>query len=107
MALEEPSWLNNQFIEKILKQSENDDSIRVLNIVTKPATNKGDNYMSQMHRTVVNYTRNQGPRQITENKSLVIKAILPEGPQHELVSAVVETQCFPCFTIIELMFNQF
>ncbi|CAL1685861.1 unnamed protein product [Lasius platythorax] len=73
MALEIPTWLNLCFMEKTLRKSENDNSIQVIDIFSKPATDKGDNYGSDMVRVIVDYSRDQSGRKITEKKSVVVK----------------------------------
>ncbi|XP_018370668.1 PREDICTED: uncharacterized protein LOC108766097 [Trachymyrmex cornetzi] len=70
MALETSTWLNKCFIEKILRKSENDNSIQVIDIFSKPATMKGDNYLSDMIRITVEFSRGST---IKEKKSIVIK----------------------------------
>ncbi|EFN73204.1 hypothetical protein EAG_05330 [Camponotus floridanus] len=87
MALETPTWLNLCFMEKILRKSENDNSIQVIDIFSKPATNKGDNYTSDMIRVNVEYSRDQSGRKITEKKSVIVK-MLPsvEGIRKNLVA---------------------
>ncbi|KAM0736555.1 hypothetical protein ACS0PU_006204 [Formica fusca] len=86
MALETPTWLNLCFMEKALRKSENDNSIQVIDIFSKPATNKGDNYTSDMIRVNVEYSRDQSGRKITEKKSVIVK-IAPtiEGVRKELI----------------------
>ncbi|XP_018396934.1 PREDICTED: uncharacterized protein LOC108775148, partial [Cyphomyrmex costatus] len=71
MALEK--WLNLCFVEKILRKSEEDDSIQVINISSKPATDKGDNYLSDMFRITVEFSRNKGDRESKEKKSIIVK----------------------------------
>lgn len=86
MALETSTWLNLCFVEKILRKSEGDNSIQVIDIFSKPATNKGDNYTSEMVRVTAEFTRNQGNRKISEKKSIIVK-IAPsnEGTLKDLV----------------------
>jgi len=86
MALETPTWLNLCFMEKTLRKSENDNSIQVIDIFSKPATNKGDNYTSDMVRVTVEYSRDQSGRKITEKKSVIVK-IEPtlEGIRKDLI----------------------
>jgi len=87
MALETPTWLNLCFVEKILRKSEGDNSIRVTDIFSKAATNKGDNYTSDMIRVIAEYTRNQADSNNTEKKAIIIKvAPEDEGMKKELVS---------------------
>ena len=82
MALE-TSWLDLCFMEKILRKSENDDSIQVIDIVSKPATNKGDNYTSDIIRITVEYSR--GPK-IKEKKSIIVKLSPVHGVRQKIVS---------------------
>ncbi|XP_018307288.1 uncharacterized protein [Mycetomoellerius zeteki] len=77
MALKTSIWLNLSFVEKILRKSENDNSIKVTDIFSKPATSKGDNHTSDMIRITAEYSRDQGSCKIKEKKSIILK-ILPE-----------------------------
>ncbi|KAG8362557.1 EcKinase 1 [Fopius arisanus] len=86
MELVAPDWLNAEFIQRVLKNSENDDSIEITEMTTKPATNKGDNYTSDMHRSTVEFTRDEGGRKVTEKRSIIVKvAPTTEGQQKDLV----------------------
>lgn len=76
MALQTPTWLNLCFVEKILRKSEGDSSIQIIDIFSKPATSKGDNYTSDMFRTTAEFSRDQGGRKITEKKSIIVKITL-------------------------------
>ncbi|XP_018341123.1 PREDICTED: uncharacterized protein LOC108747813 [Trachymyrmex septentrionalis] len=82
MALE-TSWLDLCFVEKILRKSENDDSIKVMNIVSKPATSKGDNYTSDMIRITAEYLHNS---KIKETKSIIIKLTPVDGVRQKIVT---------------------
>ncbi|XP_011706827.1 PREDICTED: uncharacterized protein LOC105462004 [Wasmannia auropunctata] len=73
MALETPSWLDQCYVEKILRKSEGDNSIRVINMFSKPATIKGDNYGSDMIRITAEFSRDQDSSKITEKKSIIVK----------------------------------
>lgn len=77
MALEMSTWLNQCFVENILRKSEDDNSIQVINIFSKPATTKGDNYTSDMIRITAEYSRDQNSYRIKEKKSIILK-ILPD-----------------------------
>ena len=83
MALE-TSWLDLCFVEKILRKSENDDSIKVMNIVSKPAASKGDNYTSDMIRITAEYLHNS---KIKETKSIIIKLTPVDGVRQKIVSS--------------------
>jgi len=87
IALETPTWLNLRFVEKILRKSEGDNSIQVIDIFSKPATNKGDNYSSDLIRISTEFSRDQGGRKITEKKSIIFKiAPTDGGVRQEMVS---------------------
>jgi len=83
MTLETSTWLNLCFVEKILRKSENDDSIQVIDIVSKPATSKGDNYTSDMIRIITEYSRDSN---IKEKKSIIIKLSPVDGVRQKIVS---------------------
>ncbi|XP_011060316.1 PREDICTED: uncharacterized protein LOC105149531 [Acromyrmex echinatior] len=83
MTLETSTWLNLCFVEKILRKSANDDSIQVIDIVSKPATNKGDNYTSDMIRINAEYTRDS---KIKEKKSIIIKLSPVHGIRQKIVT---------------------
>lgn len=87
MAQETPTWLNLCFVKKILRKSEGDNSIQVIDIFSKPATNKGDNYTSDMIRINVEFSRERGERKTTEKKSIVVKlSPIDEGARKDIVS---------------------
>ncbi|XP_024879410.1 uncharacterized protein LOC112459515 [Temnothorax curvispinosus] len=86
MALETPAWLNLCFVEKILRKSEGDNSIQVIDIFSKPATAKGDNYTSDMIRVTAEFSRDQGGSKITEKKSIIVKiSPLVEGIRQDMI----------------------
>lgn len=87
MPVETPEWLNVSYLQKALRKSEGDDSIRVTNLSTRPATNKGDNYTSDMIRAAIEYSQNQSGRNVTKKISVIVKiAPTTEGMRKELVS---------------------
>ncbi|XP_070521435.1 uncharacterized protein [Cardiocondyla obscurior] len=79
MALETPEWLNLGFVNKALQQSENDSSIQVSSIFSESATTKGDNYVSDVIRITVEFSRDQGDHRITEKKSIIAKVSPTDG----------------------------
>lgn len=86
MAQETPSWLNVDFFENVLRKSKKDDSIRVIDIFTKPATSKGDNYASEMYRVAVEFSRKRADREVTEKRSLIVKvAPMGESIKREMI----------------------
>ncbi|XP_076279923.1 uncharacterized protein LOC143208890 isoform X1 [Lasioglossum baleicum] len=86
MALVTPSWLNVDFTEGILRLSEDDSTLQVIDVFVKPATSMGDNYCSDMMRVAIEYTRMQGDKRVKGKKSLIckIEPIL-EGARKELI----------------------
>lgn len=85
MALETPAWLNLCFVEKVLRKSEGDNSIQVIDISSKPATAKGDNYTSDMIRIAAEFSRDQGDS--TEKKSIIVKiSPMTEGARQNIVN---------------------
>ena len=88
MASETPPWLNQDFVQKALREGDGDNSIDVIDIFTKPATNKGDNYTSSMIRVSVKLSRRQGNRKITEKRTIVVKISPTEGISKDLVGII-------------------
>ena len=63
--------------------------MQVTNIFTKAATDKGDNYSSDMMRVTVEFTRNKGDKLVTEKKSMILKLEpLEEGARRDLISKI-------------------
>lgn len=82
-----PAWLDNRLIEKILKNFKNDDSICVVDLNSKLATSKGDNWTSEVIRLLVSYKRNEKSEKIVKQKSLIVKiANVTAGINKEIVS---------------------
>ncbi|XP_012278798.1 uncharacterized protein LOC105698804 [Orussus abietinus] len=81
------------FLEKILRKSEKDDTIRVSKISTKPATNKGDNYTSDMYRVVAELSHVRNGRKVNE-KSVIVKIAPQDGVRISLVkdSKIFDTE---------------
>ncbi|KAL2747885.1 uncharacterized protein V1477_003780 [Vespula maculifrons] len=108
MAGETPSWMNLEFVEKIMRKSKNDDSIRVLNIFIKPATAKGDNYTSDMYRVSVEISFKRGNQEVTKKKSLIIK-VAPTGEniKRELIekSKIFDTEILMMMDTLKKMSN--
>ncbi|XP_076180044.1 uncharacterized protein LOC143153098 isoform X2 [Ptiloglossa arizonensis] len=86
MAPETPSWLNLDFTERVLRFAENDSTVQVIDIFIKPATNKGDNYTSDMMRVVVEFTRKHMGKKVNEKKSLIFKfEPIVEGARKDMI----------------------
>ncbi|KAJ9580968.1 hypothetical protein L9F63_023853 [Diploptera punctata] len=75
------SWLNNTFLEKVVKTSEEDDSLRVTSFDLGRATAAGDNYSSVMYRVKVHYTT----RGHSGSRSFVIKTLPTTEKMAEMI----------------------
>ncbi|KAF7414808.1 hypothetical protein HZH68_003297 [Vespula germanica] len=108
MAGETPSWMNLEFVEKIMRKSKNDDSIHVLNIFIKPATAKGDNYTSDMYRVSLEISSKRGNEKVTKKESLIIK-VAPTGEniKKELIekSKIFDTEILMMMDTLKKMSN--
>ncbi|XP_046750302.1 uncharacterized protein LOC124413625 [Diprion similis] len=82
MELESPAWLDAPYVQMVLRKAENDESIEVSNISVRPATAKGDNYLSDMYRIAVEFSRVQGDERNQEERPLILK-LLPEDEFRE------------------------
>lgn len=86
MALETPSWLNIDFAERIMRFAEQDNTVQVTDVFQKAATNKGDNYTSDMMRVTIEFTRKQGDGRVNEKKSLIFKfEPMVEGARRDMI----------------------
>lgn len=73
-----------KFCEDILRKSENDMSIKATGVILRPATNKGDNYTSDMFRVCVEYTCSS--RKEGSKKSIIVKVEpMNEGIHQQMV----------------------
>lgn len=73
------------FCEKVVRKSENDPGIQVTDVAIKPATNKGDNYTSEMFRATVEFVRSGGDKK-KQKMSIIVKVEpMSEGIHKELV----------------------
>lgn len=88
------SIVHPEFIRGILQKSENDPSIKIIDIKVMFATNKGDNYTSEMFRLIVDYNRNDEPN-TARKKQLIIKlALRAEGLAPDAASNKIFTKWF-------------
>ncbi|KAH8382991.1 hypothetical protein KR009_006147 [Drosophila setifemur] len=81
--LEAPSWLNAQFVEKILSAYEQAPELKVTDLVITPATAQGDHFASVMFRTSAEYTTSKGKF----SKPLIVKTMPEqEGLKKDMLS---------------------
>lgn len=52
-----PTWLTSSYLQKIMSNFFNDDSLRIENFSIKPGSSLGDNYIGQLLRIELDYTR--------------------------------------------------
>ncbi|TMW48119.1 hypothetical protein DOY81_006792 [Sarcophaga bullata] len=88
-----PTWINQEFLQKVLKEYENNETVQIDELIVTPASVKGDHYGSIMFRSKVAYTLEDTKE--NKIKSLIIKT-LPEEEcfKRELLneSGVFETE---------------
>ncbi|KAL5273152.1 hypothetical protein ACFFRR_000107 [Megaselia abdita] len=78
-----PEWMTKEFFENILRNSENDETIEVIELVVKPGSNLGDHYASVMFRGLITYNSSTKKG---EETSLIIKTMpFVDGPKKELL----------------------
>ncbi|KAL5291260.1 hypothetical protein ACFFRR_010582 [Megaselia abdita] len=84
--LHAPEWMNKEFFEKILRETDNDDSIKVQEVQMKPGSAKGDHYGSIMFRAIINYECKNSKNQ---EKSLIVKTMpFVDGPKKEMLQGM-------------------
>ncbi|CAK9812678.1 hypothetical protein ANTPLA_LOCUS7489 [Anthophora plagiata] len=106
MAQGTPSWLNIDFIQRILRIAEDDSTIQVVDFFTKAATSKGDNYTSDMVRVAIEYTRKQGDKEVSGKRTLLFKfEPMEEGPKKDLIqkSNIFDTEIYMMTDAIKKM----
>lgn len=69
----QPEWLTAQFIERVLRNADKDNSVSVTNIVVKIATNKGDNYTSELYRVFFELTKIESDHKVSKQSTLIVK----------------------------------
>ncbi|KAL5291261.1 hypothetical protein ACFFRR_010583 [Megaselia abdita] len=84
--LHAPEWMNKEFFEKILRETDSDDSIKVQEVQMNPGSGKGDHYASIMFRAIINYeSKNSKNQEI----SLIVKTMpFVDGPKKEMLKGM-------------------
>lgn len=82
------SFIDRNFVEDILREKGDDAKVSVTHLQVEFATNKGDNFTSDMFRVYVEYEHCKKCQDKTSDKlQLIVKcAPLIEGPHKEWVS---------------------
>ncbi|XP_037822893.1 uncharacterized protein LOC119611401 [Lucilia sericata] len=89
-----PTWINQDFFEKVLRQYEKNDTIKLTDLQISPASVKGDHYASIMFRCKVSYGCNNNSGDIKQ-KSLILKTLpMEDGPKRDMLkeSSLFETE---------------
>ncbi|XP_055856551.1 uncharacterized protein LOC129919629 [Episyrphus balteatus] len=73
-----PGWLTEEFIQKILRNSEKDETIKVLSLDIAPATLNNDHYGSVMYRTKIEYKN-------SKNENITLSLIVKTMPEHDSI----------------------
>uniref|UniRef100_A0A1I8PHS2 CHK kinase-like domain-containing protein n=1 Tax=Stomoxys calcitrans TaxID=35570 RepID=A0A1I8PHS2_STOCA len=73
-----PQWLNDNYLEEVLKKYLQDDSVVIQSIDLKPATASGENYASVMTRIKIEY--NTAKEDQLQTLSFITKASLENDP---------------------------
>nr|NP_651370.2 uncharacterized protein Dmel_CG10513 [Drosophila melanogaster]AAF56440.2 uncharacterized protein Dmel_CG10513 [Drosophila melanogaster]AAK92891.1 GH13495p [Drosophila melanogaster]AOQ12660.1 CG10513-PB [synthetic construct] len=61
-----PEWLDETYLERLLRDLKNDPGLRITDLVIKPATAKGDNYASVMTRVRILFLKSGAKSPETE-----------------------------------------
>uniref|UniRef100_A0A1L8DZE5 Putative ecdysteroid kinase n=1 Tax=Nyssomyia neivai TaxID=330878 RepID=A0A1L8DZE5_9DIPT len=81
--LNPPDFLNKEFFEKILRDSEKDEHLQITKLDILPGSNPGDHFGSVMFKAVVTYSSKENEN---STKSLVVKlAPVEEGLKMEFL----------------------
>lgn len=70
-----PNWLTEEYLQPKLRAYYKDDQLKVVKVWAKPATEKGQNYMSLMTRIHVEIQQGDG---LLQNRTYIIKESLSE-----------------------------
>ncbi|CAO1438719.1 unnamed protein product [Diamesa tonsa] len=81
-----PSWLTDQYMEKVLQKSRQDPALKVKRIVVQQCGGKGDSYASTMYRVATFYNCIDHP-ETTHFGSYIIKTL----PTHEMAKEKLGT----------------
>jgi len=80
-----PDWLNSDYLETILRESQNSPKLKVTNVDITAGSKAGDNYACQIFRVSVDYTENG-----KESKKSIIAKYLPKTKLLESISEAID-----------------
>lgn len=84
MSLTGPSWLDESLLERVSRDAESNEFIKVLNLTVEPAVAKGDNYMSDLYRARVKFSTDQKGEKVSKT-SFVVKVAFYGDAREEMV----------------------
>ncbi|XP_055610208.1 uncharacterized protein LOC129757106 [Uranotaenia lowii] len=99
--LHAPSWMTEAFFEKVLRQSEADQTITVASCKMVPGTKPGDHFASIIFRATVEYRSHGKDRTV----SLIVKTMpVEEGMKKDMLSGTLfETETIMFGTVLPEM----
>lgn len=87
MATVISTWFDACYLQNILRSAEKDESIEIFYLTIKPATNKGDNYLSELYRAAVEFSRVENGDKLQEKRSLILKLVPNDDNVKEMVQS--------------------
>lgn len=87
-----PSWLDQSFFEKVMRQVEKDANAKVVDFEIKPAMKAGENFASAVFR--VSITFNSKYTKVDKNISVIIKTKPVLGPEMAAYAEILEKAPF-------------
>ncbi|TMW48625.1 hypothetical protein DOY81_006290 [Sarcophaga bullata] len=91
--LEAPSWINQEYLENVLKRYENKENVKLLEFILSPASLKGDHYASIMFRCKLKYSIDGSEN--VKHKSVILKTVpVEDGAKRDMLqkSNLFETE---------------
>ncbi|XP_023308480.2 uncharacterized protein LOC111690259 [Lucilia cuprina] len=81
----EPSWLDKEYVKKIIQKYCNNDNVVIKNFTKNPATTKGENYFSALYLLTVDYCL-ETEEEAMKNVCLILKTRI----ENDLMSQLEE-----------------
>lgn len=81
----EPSWLDKEYVQKIMEHYCNNETVIIKNFTKNPATTKGENYFSALYLLTVDYSL-ESDQESQKNVSFILKTRL----ENDLMSQLEE-----------------
>ncbi|XP_037806442.1 uncharacterized protein LOC119600347 [Lucilia sericata] len=81
----EPSWLDKEYVKKIIQHYCNNDNVIIKNFTKNPATTKGENYFSALYLLTVDYCLETN-EEVSKNDCFILKTRI----ENDLMSQLEE-----------------